>query len=414
MRFRSVSPGSVSPGLVGYGCVQFGKSLLWAGEDILALYILVVVLRLPPALAGGLFLASALWNALCDGLFGAAQQRWPAVRRRLPEIALAALLLSCAAFVALPLLPPGHALPAALLLLLFRTGFSLADVPHNGLTGAYAAHSGHLGIARVRAVAAGSAALLVGLASFPILRAGAGAGDVAPLLVGALGACALLLMLPLPLLLNGYEPAATSGLQMGQGRDFRRLCLATLIGLGALAATGKALMHLEFTIAALGAAVVVLMTAGRLAAVWLWSPVARRLGNRPALALSYLLAGAQALLIPSLAASANAPALVALLTVSGIAGGGIALLSWAVLSETLGAELHARAPERYAAAFALFTMAMKIGLGLSALAVGSWLSADGGAVRLPPEAFWPLAWGALAASVVAAALVARRTIADQP
>lgn len=396
--------------MIGYGSVHFGKSLLWAGEDALALYILVRFVELPPALAGGLFLASALWNALCDALVGAAIHLRPAFARRLPLVAAAATLICGVSFAALPLVAKGNAGAAILLLFLFRTGFCLADLPHNMLTRQVARMQGDLGIARLRSAGASFAALAVAAAAIPLLDQGGVHPGTVALLVGGIGLLAVLAMLPLPFLLlterDAHTAQAAPAPRLAERYPgFPALCLATIIGLGGLAATGKAMLHLDF---GLGGTILLLLTSARLAAVWIWPPVARRIGNHRALAVAYVASGLSApLLVP--AAGQQAAAL--WLFLLSLPAGGVALLTWAALSETLGQRGPGPAQDGdasgpYAAAFGLFTMSMKTGLGLSAAITGMWLSGSRQVSNLPAEALGPLAQVATLAALLAAAIVA--------
>ena len=88
----------------------------------------------------------------------------------------------------------------------------------------------------------------------------------------------------------------------------------------------------------------------------------------------------------------------------------MALLSWAVLSETLGQPTgHSSgggdSTGSYAAAFGLFTMSMKIGLGLSAAVTGVWLAGTRQTSGLSATDFGPLGLVALLAAFAAAAII---------
>ena len=391
--------------LIGYGSVHFGKSLLWAGEDALTLYILVRFLDLPPTLAGTMFLASALWNGLCDGLFGTVLHRWPSIGRAVPGLSGAAILASGVGFAILPLLAKGQAALAAALLFLFRTGFSLLDVPHNALTRRLAEIRGDLGAAQIRAAVSSAAAIVIGMVAFPIVSGGDGA-QWAPMLVAAIGLIAVVCMAPLPLLLAQDIDAGQQVVRVSRSASSSlwTYCAATAIGLAGLTAVGKAMLHLDFGSSGIVSAVLLVLTIGRLAAVWLWSPIARRIGNRPALALAYALSGLATLMIPMIAQQSGMAALSCLALFS-LIGGGIAFLSWAVLSEIIGQRGRSQAAGRYAANFGLFTMSMKIGLGLSASIAGIWLSSSPQSVGVAPELFWPLGGFAILTSGMAAALI---------
>lgn len=412
---KSATPGSSSlPTVLGFSSVHVGKSLLWAGEDALTLYILIRFLGLSPALAGALFMVSALWNAVCDGLIGAGLRRSRRLWRWMPAITVPAILASALGFAALPFVAGQSPWMAALLLLLFRTGFSLADVPHNGLTRLLAAEGQHLRAARIRAIGSASATLVIGVMCVAMLRPGPQAQSVTIMLAAGVGCTAMILMAPLPFLLAAHRgpDLVRRGEPPPRWRDNASLlifCLATMAGLVGLAAAAKALLHLGFV--ATGSVILLLMTAGRLGAVWLWSPVAARIGNRLGLSLAYAATGAIALCLPLVPRGAMAAG-GTLLSLLGIAGGGVSLLSWAVLTEAIAASRRT-SPSAFTEGFGMFTMSMKIALGLSGVLVGWWLSNTGPVTRIDASAFWPLALFVAAATGVAAATIACSGASDR-
>ncbi len=352
-----------------------------------------------------MFLASALWNALCDGLFGRALHRWPRLDRHLPGIAGLALAASALGFALLPLAPPGNVPAAIALLFLFRTGFSFTDVPHNALTNRFTETRGDLGIARLRALGSASAALLVGLATFPVLLAGADGAPLARWLIGAIGVAAILLMMPLPFMLawdeRGMGPAPAPKMKGQVSPSLLAYCFGSAIGFAGLAAAGRAMLHLDLGSA--GPALLLLATCGRLAAIPLWVPVARRIGNRGALVLAFLGTGIATPVLPWLAGLGAAATWCGLALFS-VLGGGIALLCWAVLSEIIGGD-RAGGTGRYAAEFGLFTMSMKIGLGASAALAGLWLSASDATIGIRPAAFLSLGMAATISCLIATAII---------
>jgi hypothetical protein len=75
-----------------------------------------------------------------------------------------------------------------------------------------------------------------------------------------------------------------------------------------------------------------------------------------------------------------------------------------VLSEIIASPDRSIAlPEYYAPAFGVFTMSMKIALGLSAAIAGSWLSLSSQTIRADPVTLGPLAWCVFALSLIAGA-----------
>jgi len=355
-----------------------GKSLLWAGEDAFTLYILVVVLNVPPAQAGTLFLGSSIWNAGIDALWGAALARFPGIRGRLPYIAWSALLVACASFVALPLAASGSLAVAAILLILFRTAFALFDVPHNAVAAVLAGEHGHLRVMRLRTVGSSVAGLAVAAAAMPLLTV---RGAVLPaILLGTIGVTALLLLLPLPWLLTLFPTAAPEP-PRADGREGRSgamtpillFCLIQMVGIGALASVAKAALHLDSSHLWAVAAAPLLIAAMRLGAIPPWSALARRVRVTTALVLAYAASTAVVLALPAALALGSVSAAVAF-ALFGAALGGVALLAWSVFSQLLEEANATTALGRAALGYGIFTATMKIGLGGSALLAGHWLA----------------------------------------
>lgn len=400
---HTIHRGRPRPFWLDYSSVHVGKSLLWAGEDALTLYMLTRFVALPPAIAGMLFLASSLWNALCDGAIGAAMQRFPGLQRRLPGITWAGVVVAGLGFAALPMMPPGKVLPAALLLLAFRTAYALVDVPHNGLTRHIAGDGQSLQAARIRSIGSAAATLAIGV-SCALLLGVPGDGRMVPTLaVAVIGTVALLLMLPLPGLVASAPATKAAHHREPPATALWLFCAATMLGLVGLGAIGKALLHLHYATTGVASAVAFIVVTGRLAGVWIWLPVARRVGQRTGLGLAYGACGLAALLLPAFV-SASGWGVVLPAALLGVAAGGVAMLGWAVLLDVSAARRDRPAGD--ASAFALFTMGMKIALGLSAALVGTWLSHNGASVAVAPDRLWPLALSVAAATWAAGILIA--------
>ena len=373
--------------LYAFALSHGGKSLLWAGEDALSLYTLIVILDLEPALAGLLFVSASFWNALLDAVWGACLHRHPALLRHLPGLSAAAILLSCAAFAALPFLPHGAVLPAAAALWLFRSCFPLFDVPQNSLAATLTQTHGHLVVTRWRTGVSAFAAILIGAAAVPLVIAGRDDGAGAGAILAGIALIALALLLPLPWLLARIgrtmpvpDPIhAPASPRPRPTRDVLLFCLAQMIGLAALAATGKALLHLDRFEMAVIANALLLLSLWRLAAVWLWSPVAARIGFARGLTLAYLGTGAAVLLLPLALREGTWSAATGLSLLGGMMGG-VIFLTWSRFSELL--EQSGAGRDRGAAAYgySLFTATTKIALGLSGLITGQWIAAQAGQI----------------------------------
>lgn len=120
-----------------YANGNFGKACLATLVEVYALFFFTDLLGIAPAIAGALLLASLIWDAITDPLWGyladRAKRRWATA---LPHIAIGAPL-SVAGFLLLfsaPCLSDQESNVLALVgLFLFRSAYTIMDVPHNSL-----------------------------------------------------------------------------------------------------------------------------------------------------------------------------------------------------------------------------------------------------------------------------------------
>jgi GPH family glycoside/pentoside/hexuronide:cation symporter len=148
----------------------------------------------------------------------------------------------------------------------------------------------------------------------------------------------------------------------------------------------KALLHVQGPSSRAIELVPLILAGGRLGAVWLWSPIARRFGNAMALRIAFGACGLAALPIPAAIAFGDGAELAVLLLL-GWAMGGVGLLCWARLSELSAESAGAGNPAAGMMHYAFFTTATKLGLGLSGVVVGLWL-ASAGATHVLPVRLW--------------------------
>lgn len=373
-----------------YGIAHVGKSLLWTASDLLTLYLLVSVYRVNPIVAGALFLAGLAANALADLGVGIWLERHP---HHAARVAGVALVLAAASFPATVLLAPYGLAVLLGATVVFRVTYAGCDVPHNALmtqlgdTPARAAW-----LSRVRTV--GTA-----LASISAASGVSGSGRVATahLLWGIAGAALLIGSTMLPLL--SAFPSASKNRQRGAVRWIGlplRFLAANVIGIVALGALAKALLHMPAGLpygmaltAGKDTTILVLLIVGRSAAALI--PI--RLGSSPRhglalLAAAYLAAG----IVAAGFAWSAAPAMLVLL---GLAMGTTNLIGWALLPAL------AQGPR----GFGVYTMASKLALGAAGLALA------GGLGRVPtftPDAFAGFAVLAGLACAAAALLAVQR------
>lgn len=383
--------------LRAFSVTHLAKNLLWAGEDAFAFYVLVMVLKLDPVLAGGLFLAGAAWNAVLDFAWGAVLAQRPELARRLPVIAAVAVPSACLSFALLPFAGMGNAGLAFALMLVFRTSFALFDVPHNGLSMPLARHYGHLQLMRLRSIAAGGGALVVAALALPLMLAGP--SGLPAMLFVFLAALGLIGLAPLPGMLarlwqvraEHVPDVALSGVAR-VAVCVLPFCLAQMLGAGALGAIGKGLLHLKVSAQWVLASAPLAIGFARLAVIPAWNALARRWGVMQGLAVAYSCIGLVILLLP-LAVDAGPVGGLLAFALFGALVGGIALLAWTAFSQITAHDPAIRGTGETSLAYGLFTATTKIGLGASACFAGNWLESQAGRTAHAGAALWPLAVG---------------------
>lgn len=119
-----------------YATGNFGKNILWGTGEVTLLFMLTDLVGMDPALAGGLLLASLVFDAMLDPIVGYIADRFQSPFGKYGALILAGAPLASLSFVALYSLPllerPSVAL-VFLLIFAFRFGYSLIDAPHNAL-----------------------------------------------------------------------------------------------------------------------------------------------------------------------------------------------------------------------------------------------------------------------------------------
>lgn len=367
-----------------YYVAHTAKSLLWTAGDLVTIYALVSRYRIDPDTAGWLFLTGLAVNALADFAVGVWLDRHPAGT---PRLAGAGLTLAAMAFPFTILAAPCGVAALLAATLAFRLGYAAYDVPHNALLsrlGATATAATRL--SRGRTIGTGVAAGLVGLGWWRMSEA-----KNLPWLLAALALAAWLGgMMVIPRLRHAVPPAGTTA--PGTGPDLPwTFLLASLLGIVALGAVAKALLHLPATLRHPPAGLLlVLLTGGRTLAALL--PLSFGDARRGQRALAACYAGAVPA-IPVLLWCGGAAAPLAI----GLLLGSTNLIGWAVLP------LLARGPRSYG----LYTMASKLALGGAGVAMTTALG------RLPtfaPGGILWLAGGTTGACLLAALLLAASSV----
>ncbi len=378
---------------IAFGMTHAGKSLLWAGTDAFTLFILIKVLHIPPVMAGALFVLSSFWNAIADGIWGHIVNRRASIRTILPGLCGLATGLGCLSFAILPWLPTKAMAGTIVALFLFRTTFSLLDVPHNATAAVLANLHGHLVVARWRTIVSALTAIMVAAAALPMISAATTVPHMARMMFLGIAVLAGMLLAPLPWLIR-MTSQAKPVLCVARADHARRLpmrglvlfCLAQMLGFAALASIGKAMLHAGPLQGWLFDYALLILTVVRLTAIALWSPLALHIGSARALSLAYMCSALAAVALPAAIAQGAWSAAV-ILGLLGLSLGGVILLAWSSFSEQLACWGMASDPSAAVRAYGWFTATSKIGLGFSGLITGTWLNeAGGGSIR----ALWVL------------------------
>lgn len=337
---------------VTYCVAHTGKSLLWAASDLLTLYILVSRYAVAPAIAGALFLVGLAVSAVADLGIG----MWLA-RRPGDATPLAAGSL-CIAGVGFPLTIVSAPLGAGAVLaatVLFRIAYAGCDVPHNALMSRLAGDP-------IRATSLSRGRTLgTGIAS--VVAAGCigstGNFGIAPVLWGIGVAATLLGLAMAPLLaifpLAGRTTRTAAALPPGLPGTF---LLASVTGIVALGALGKAMLHLSGTPVPVGGmSMLVVLIVGRTASALIPIAITSARRGLTLLAATY----AVSTVIPFLFIVAEFRSLAPLLL--GLAMGLSNLIGWALLALLA----------RDAGDYGLYTMASKLALGAAGLVLAGGL-----------------------------------------
>lgn len=123
--------------LVQFAIGNAGKNALASMIEVYGLYYCTEVLGLPPGVAGMVIMLSLAWDAVADPVIGYAADRQISRRPSILPFFLVGIPGSALAFLAFfhsTALPASlHITAIALCLIVFRTAYTLVDIPHNCL-----------------------------------------------------------------------------------------------------------------------------------------------------------------------------------------------------------------------------------------------------------------------------------------
>ncbi len=335
---------------VAYCIAHSGKSLLWAASDLLTLYILVNRYGVTPVIAGALFLAGLAVSAVADLSVGAWLDRRPGDATRM---AVAGLVVAGLTFPLTMLSAPLGSGAVLVATLLFRVAYAGCDVPHNALMGRLADDP-----ARATSLSRGRT-LGTGIAS---VAAAGSLGDsgigIVPMLWGIGAGATVLGLAMVPLLV--ISPLAGGG-SRSEVASFRlpwTFLFASVTGIVALSALGKAMLHLsDMPAPTEGVSMLMMLIVGRTASACVPLPITSARQGLTLLAATYAVSTVAPLLFIGTDFRPAAPLLL------GLAMGLSNLIGWALLA------LVARDARDYG----LYTMSSKLALGAAGLALAGGL-----------------------------------------
>lgn len=373
---------------IGYASGNFGKSLQWNTVEFIYLYFLTDLVGLSPALSGLVILLSLIWDSLSDPLVGYL------VDRNMRKIgSYQRMIIYCAPIAGLgfvlifilPLTGPGSALFWALLAgLLFRTGYTLVDVPHNamlaGLTGDSRERSS---LSAYRFLFSSLGSIILSVAVMPALVSAEKVG-VRPLIVFALASTVLYLAVmwissasyrpqrQLPILTSRGVHLRQAIRDLAANREFVWVLLS--FALTALLVPMFAKMAIFYANSWLGSPasatiLIIAYSVGQIVSLPFWLSLSHLTQKRFAAIIANLVFGLACLVFLVLTPlSVLVTAIV--FAMAGFSFAGINIMNWAMIPDTID-HTQRRSGARYEAlTFGLLLMVIKISAGFSTALIG--------------------------------------------
>ncbi|HTG38151.1 MFS transporter [Sphingomonas sp.] len=361
--------------LIGFGAGDFACNLYWQGITLYLLYFYTEALRLPPAVAGAVFMGGAIWDGLADVAVGVAAERsrrgyawfvgWGAIPLALGfPLAFMVPPLSGAALVAF----------ACFSQLALRTLYAVVNVPYAAWSTRISDRSAdRTRIAGLRLAFGAAAATGVAL-GFPWAAAR----------IGHAGAAAICAVLATPILIaiaaRAPEhrvraeqatplPLATMLTGLRRNRAFVTLALALVAATIAGTLTGQSVLYYFARVtgdAAAGPRALAVMAVAGAVGVPVWTAIALRIGARATwlwsasaglvLIAAFVLAG-RTLAMPYLAAMQF------VLT-------GLLLAGWSLLPDSVDVGEGATGIRVEAPAFGVAALVQKLAMAAAGLMLG--------------------------------------------
>ena len=373
-----------------YASGNMGKSGLWSFMELFALFYLTDVIGIPAQLAGTIILLSLVWDGLTDPLMGVVADR---LRQRIPTVRPYFILgapVAAGAFIALFCSSGVNAdyriLYIFLVLMIFRTAYTVVDVPHNSMLSFLSNDSRertNIASMRIFFSAVGKFAVtLLSVAMFDNDATATPAGRFST--VAAILAIAYLVILAgcfLAIRRVRIQPPNDTGEQVRFAEILASMLSNTqlLIVFGLTAVTSLATPVIGVAIVyygkyglgntEVGAATLAVMSVAQAVSLFFWARLTNRLSyKRHSAQLANLLLGLT--MIFAILGMSTPAALYAVGAAAGFAIGGIYMLNWSMLPDALDYGEKTSSHKYNMSVFGLYTLANKGCNGLSQAIVG--------------------------------------------
>lgn len=367
----------------GYGIADVGASLTYVAVNTWLLYFLINIARLPPLLAGIVFVAGRVLDAVTDPLMGVISDRLKPRFGRLPFIRFGALPLGVA-FALLWLAPgAGQALQFALALatfVLFSLLYTVVQVPYMALTPELAEdYDARTELTSYR-MGFGTLASLLAVALPPVIVSGFSPGaelaqsrPLGWLVMGGIFA-ALTSSCYLLMARTVREPPRAASAASSFWQHYRTAFsifgfrqafgLFILVTIGLMVVNSILPFFLESNLrlsAEAQSLVLGLLFGSAIASFPAWNYLGQRLDKKRALALGLaLMAGGLLAIVGLVTPGGVSPLLIVLVVLAGVGLAAIMLFPWAMLPDVIEFDELAGGQRREGLVYALFTFGQKL------------------------------------------------------
>lgn len=391
-------PAAASLGLgrrISYGAGDLGFVLVWQGATLFLLYFYTDILHLTPWIAGAIYLAGMIWDAVSDPLIATwAERRVRSTGRYGPIIAWAAIPVGLS-YIWMFAIPPGAAATTAIWALashlVFRTAFTCAAMPYSALPARMTRDSDErTSLSALRVVFAAIAGLAVAIATPLLVQAAAASGEWAGYRLAAIatGATATIVLLlssaglretrsPAPLqpgsnYMGDLGKLGSAMLHNGPLQRLLAMMLLATVGFGLFTQNmlyflNHVLVRPDLILPVLASpAIAMILTAP------LWMIVAARSSKRAALMAGALTAMAGYVMI-ALAPTGSPELTLASVALVGIGSAALPVMFWSMVPDVIDFGQAKTGVRVEARIFGLTTFVQKCSAGLAALMAGGLL-----------------------------------------